>query len=59
MAEGIEPLKEEFKKKLKDDGLTDDEVKIIEAWRFIKWGNIRCFKKENQLSGRIEINSTY
>jgi len=59
MPEGIEPLKDEAKKKLIADGLTDDEVKIIEAWRFIKWGKITCFKKENKLSGRIEINSTY
>jgi hypothetical protein len=59
MPEGVEPLKEEIAKKMKDAGLTDDEIKVIEAWRYIKWGNLRCFKKDNKLSGRIEINSTY
>ena len=56
---GVEPFNQDKINKLKEAGCSDDEVKILEAWRFITWGHIKCFKKDKKLSGRIEINSTY
>jgi hypothetical protein len=59
MPEGVKAIDPEQAKLLKAAGVSDDEIKIIEAWRFITWGVIRCFKKDKKLSGRIEISSTY
>ena len=39
--------------------LSEDEVQILEAFRFIKFGKITVYKKDNKKSGRIDIQTTY
>lgn len=56
---GITPLREELKDAMLAAGVTYDEIKIIESWRFIQYGKIICYKKEGVLSGRIDIVTTY
>lgn len=56
---GISSLSVNQKSTLSIAGLTNDEIKIIEAWRYIEFGKIVCYKKANTLSGRIDIQTTY
>lgn len=56
---GVKGLSAEQKKELNSAGLNEDELKIVEAWRYISFGKISCYKKANVLSGRIDIQTTY
>lgn len=55
----IKILPEDLRLKLLDLNLKEEEIKILEAWRYIKFGQITAYKKNNELSGRIDIKTTY
>ena len=43
----------------KGEGLTEDEVKIIEVFRHVHFGHITVHKKVGKLDGMIEFKETY
>ena len=50
---------ETFRKKLLDAGLSEEQIKILEAIDHVFFGHIIVHKKEGKISGRIELKSTY
>ena len=52
-------LPEEEKSKLKDLGITESEIRIIEVFRHVHYGHIQIHKKAGELDGRIEFRETY
>jgi len=56
---GVKGLSSEQKETMRAAGVSEDELKIVEAWRYIEFGKIVCYKKANALSGRIDIQTTY
>ena len=55
----VKGFPQELKDKMISSGITEDEVKLIEAWRFINFGKMEVWKKDGKMSGRIDIKVTY
>lgn len=59
MVNGIQKISEEQKSNLLSAGISEEEIRVLETFRTLDYGEMKVYKREGKLTGRIEVKITY
>lgn len=59
MVNGIQKISDETKSNLISAGISEEEIRVLESFRMLEYGELKVYKREGKLVGRIEMKITY